>query len=82
MVLQNDQATFEPLDSLVILSEAFIFTIPLCKFLFDDVDAFILSLCHYDLIMKGWFNGDVVQSTLRNDLQVELPHLIAEGVAV
>ena len=63
----------------MILSEAFIFINPLCKFLFDDVDAFIMSLCHYNLIV---INGDVVQSTLRNDLQVELPHLIAEGVAV
>jgi hypothetical protein len=79
---RNHQSAFKPQYTLPILAKTLILLCLLTEVLFNDLHSLITELGHNYLVLQGWLNGNVRQSTKRNHFNFHFAQLITYGVDV
>jgi hypothetical protein len=80
LIFRNHQSAFKPQYTLSILAETFIFLDLLMEVLLNDLHSLVTELGHDDLVLQSWLNGNVRQSTRRNNFDLHFAQLITQGV--
>jgi hypothetical protein len=81
-IFRNHQSAFKPQYTISILAETFILLCLLMEVLLNDLHPLVTELGHDDLVLQGWLNGNVRQSTRRNHLNLHFAQHITQGVDV
>jgi hypothetical protein len=76
ITFRNHQSAFKPQYTLPILAETLILLCFLMEVLFNDLHSLVTELGHYYLVLQGWLNGNVRQSTRRNHFNLHFAQLI------
>jgi hypothetical protein len=80
VIFRNYQSAFKPQFTLSILAETFILLGLLMDILLNNLHSHVTELGHDDLVLQGWLNGNVRQSTRRNHFNLHFAQLITQGV--
>jgi hypothetical protein len=80
LIFRNHQSVFKPQYTLPILAKTLILLCLLMEDLLNDLHSLVTKLGHNYLVLQGWLNGNVRQSTRRNHFDLHLAQLITQGV--
>jgi hypothetical protein len=79
-IFRNHQSVFEPQDPLAVLAKPLILLRFLTDVFLNDLHSLVTELGHNYLVLQGWLNGNVRQSTRRNHFDLHLAQLITQGI--